>query len=148
MLDVLDVFIPAIPTAGPTAQRRTGFHLQSGADSAGYCDNGVAADLVGGEAFSSLRFASLAIQNPCDAFIRIQGAARRFPGRRAVRAFWSSSLYPDPARSSRLGVVAERVLPRGDRFGPARILISVDLPAPFTPTSTTRSPRRNGCKSF
>jgi len=94
----------------PTAPRRTGFHPQSGADSAGYCDNGVAADLVGGEAFSSLRFASLAIQNPCDAFIRIQGAARRFPGRRACGRS-GRVLCTGLREVIGLGVVAERDSP-------------------------------------
>ena len=41
-----------------------------------------------------------------------------------------------------LDVVAQLVFARGHRLGAApAILISVDLPAPFTPTSAMRSPR-------
>ena len=41
----------------------------------------------------------------------------------------------------RRDVVAERELARGDGLAPASMRISVDLPAPLTPTSAMRSPR-------
>ena len=59
---------------------------------------------------------------------------------------WNTTLMPLRRESwalcSSRGAPSNRISPESLRYTPARILISVDLPAPFSPTRAWISPRR------